>query len=81
MTLIFLLNKQDNRRNRIGQWTDLSPAGLILQLSHEINAEASQGQYKLTAKIENRLISHHFKVKKYGKLHHYENTFFLLTQN
>ncbi|KAG7322067.1 hypothetical protein KOW79_014925 [Hemibagrus wyckioides] len=56
---------EDNRRNRIGQWTDLSPAGVILQLSHEINAEASQGQYKLTAKIENRLISHDFKVKKY----------------
>ncbi|XP_047676889.1 alpha-2-macroglobulin-like [Tachysurus fulvidraco] len=56
---------EDNRHNRIGQWMNVSSKGLILQLSHELNAEALQGQYKLTAKIEKREISHFFKVEKY----------------
>ncbi|KAM9468692.1 alpha-2-macroglobulin-like isoform 1-T1 [Clarias gariepinus] len=56
---------EDNRRNRIGQWTDVSSTGLILQLSHELNSEAPQGYYTLNAKIENRLISHYFKVQKH----------------
>ncbi|XP_060754040.1 alpha-2-macroglobulin-like [Neoarius graeffei] len=56
---------EDNHRNRIGQWTNVSSTGLILQLSHELNAEAPQGYYSLTAKIENRLITHQFKVEKY----------------
>ncbi|XP_058269867.1 alpha-2-macroglobulin-like isoform X1 [Hemibagrus wyckioides] len=56
---------QDNYGNRIGQWTNVSSAGLILQLSHELNAEAPQGQYKLTAEIGDRLIIHQFKVEKY----------------
>ncbi|MCI4385784.1 hypothetical protein PGIGA_G00054690, partial [Pangasianodon gigas] len=56
---------EDNNRNRIGQWTNVSSTGLILQLSHELNAEAPQGYYSLSASIENRLISHYFKVQKY----------------
>ncbi|XP_060743883.1 alpha-2-macroglobulin-P-like isoform X2 [Tachysurus vachellii] len=56
---------EDNRHNRIGQWMNVSSKGLILQLSHELNAEAPQGQYKLTAKIEKREISDFFKVEKY----------------
>ncbi|XP_047017186.1 alpha-2-macroglobulin isoform X2 [Ictalurus punctatus] len=56
---------KDNNRNRIGQWTNVSSTGLILQLSHELNAEAPQGHYSLTADIENRLITHYFKVQKY----------------
>ncbi|MCJ8740032.1 hypothetical protein PDJAM_G00054040 [Pangasius djambal] len=56
---------EDNNHNRIGQWTNVSSTGLILQLSHELNAEAPQGHYSLSAKTENRLISHQFKVQKY----------------
>ncbi|KAF5901964.1 alpha-2-macroglobulin-like, partial [Clarias magur] len=56
---------EDIHHNRIGQWTNVSSTGLILQLSHKLNAEAPQGDYSLKAKIENRLITHHFKVQKY----------------
>ncbi|XP_053543561.1 alpha-2-macroglobulin isoform X3 [Ictalurus punctatus] len=56
---------QDNHQNRIGQWMNVSSTGLILQLSHELNAEAPQGYYKLTADAGNRLVTHQFKVEKY----------------
>ncbi|KAK3560862.1 hypothetical protein QTP86_022609, partial [Hemibagrus guttatus] len=56
---------QDNHGNRIGQWTNVSSTDLILQLSHELNAEAPQGQYQLAAEIGHRLITHQFKVEKY----------------
>ncbi|MCI4385785.1 hypothetical protein PGIGA_G00054700 [Pangasianodon gigas] len=56
---------EDNRHNRIGQWTNVSSTGLILQLSHELNAEAPQGSYQITADTGNRLITHQFKVQKY----------------
>uniref|UniRef100_A0A8B9KCF3 Alpha-2-macroglobulin bait region domain-containing protein n=1 Tax=Astyanax mexicanus TaxID=7994 RepID=A0A8B9KCF3_ASTMX len=55
----------DNNKNRIGQWTNVSSTGLILQLSHQLNSEASEGQYTLKAIIEDRWITHHFTVKKY----------------
>uniref|UniRef100_A0AAY5EWY6 Alpha-2-macroglobulin-like n=1 Tax=Electrophorus electricus TaxID=8005 RepID=A0AAY5EWY6_ELEEL len=57
--------KGDNNNNRIGQWTNVSSSGLILQLSHKLNSEAPQGLYKLKANIGNRLAEYHFKVKKY----------------
>ncbi|XP_017346260.1 alpha-2-macroglobulin [Ictalurus punctatus] len=56
---------ENNNRNRIGQWTNVSSTGLILQLSHELSSEAPQGHYSLTAQIENRLITHYFKVQKH----------------
>ncbi|XP_035390073.1 alpha-2-macroglobulin-like [Electrophorus electricus] len=56
---------EDNNNNRIGQWTNVSSSGLILQLSHKLNSEAPQGLYKLKANIGNRLAEYHFKVKKY----------------
>ncbi|XP_034166579.2 alpha-2-macroglobulin isoform X1 [Pangasianodon hypophthalmus] len=56
---------QDNHQNRIGQWTNVSSRGLILQLSHELNAEAPQGLYQLIADTGNRLITHQFKVEKH----------------
>ncbi|KAF4086015.1 hypothetical protein AMELA_G00101450 [Ameiurus melas] len=56
---------QDNHQNRIGQWTNVSSTGLILQLSHELNAEAPRGYYKLIADAGNRLITHQFRVEKY----------------
>ncbi|KAK3560720.1 hypothetical protein QTP86_014721, partial [Hemibagrus guttatus] len=59
------LKLKDNHGNRIGQWTNVSSPGLILQLSHELNVEAPQGQYQLTAEIGDRSITHQFKVEKY----------------
>ncbi|XP_053095845.1 alpha-2-macroglobulin [Pangasianodon hypophthalmus] len=56
---------QDNHQNRIGQWTNVSSRGLILQLSHELNPEAPQGRYQLIADTGNRLITHQFKVEKH----------------
>jgi len=38
-----------------------------LQRSYELNPEARQGMYKLKAFIGDRMISHDFEVKKYGK--------------
>ncbi|KAF7699977.1 hypothetical protein HF521_002935 [Silurus meridionalis] len=56
---------QDNRQNRIGQWTNVSSSGLILQLSHELNAEAPQGHYQIIADTGNKLIRQNFKVEKH----------------
>ncbi|XP_039541680.1 alpha-2-macroglobulin-like [Pimephales promelas] len=56
---------EDNNNNRIGQWTNISSAGWILQLSHELNPEARMGVYTLKAFIGERTISHVFEVKKY----------------
>ncbi|KAK2881134.1 hypothetical protein Q8A67_018402 [Cirrhinus molitorella] len=56
---------EDSEANRIGQWTNISSTKWILQLSHELNPEASQGMYKLKAFIGERMITHDFEVKKY----------------
>ncbi|XP_076832973.1 alpha-2-macroglobulin-like [Brachyhypopomus gauderio] len=60
-----LLTLEDINSNRIGQWTNVSSTGLILQLSHKLNSEAPQGFYRLKVNIDNRLTEHRFKVKKY----------------
>ncbi|XP_037402274.1 alpha-2-macroglobulin-like [Pygocentrus nattereri] len=59
------LTLEDNKGNRIGQWTNVSSPGLIVQLSHKLNPEAPEGQYILKANIGDRSITHHFEVKKY----------------
>ncbi|CAM4320964.1 unnamed protein product [Leuciscus chuanchicus] len=56
---------EDNNNNRIGQWTNISSTGWILQLSHELNPEAQIGMYALKAFIGDQMISHVFEVKKY----------------
>uniref|UniRef100_A0AAR2LR97 NTR domain-containing protein n=1 Tax=Pygocentrus nattereri TaxID=42514 RepID=A0AAR2LR97_PYGNA len=56
---------RDNKGNRIGQWTNVSSTGLIVQLSHELNPEASEGEYLLEAYIGDRSFTHYFEVKKY----------------
>ncbi|XP_058269383.1 alpha-2-macroglobulin-like isoform X4 [Hemibagrus wyckioides] len=56
---------EDNNNNRIGQWTNVTPTGLILQLSHELNVEAPQGEYQIIANIGTELFTHSFTVKKY----------------
>ncbi|XP_036453873.1 alpha-2-macroglobulin-like [Colossoma macropomum] len=60
-----ILTLEDNKGNRIGQWMNVSSPGLIVQLSHKLNPEAPEGQYKVKANIGDRSITHHFKVKKY----------------
>ncbi|XP_017574149.1 alpha-2-macroglobulin-like [Pygocentrus nattereri] len=55
-----ILTLEDNKGNRIGQWTNVSSQSLIVQLSHKLNPEAPEGQYKLKV----RSVTHHFKVKK-----------------
>uniref|UniRef100_A0AAR2IQN5 Alpha-2-macroglobulin domain-containing protein n=1 Tax=Pygocentrus nattereri TaxID=42514 RepID=A0AAR2IQN5_PYGNA len=60
-----LLTLKDNKGNRIGQWTNVSSTGLIVQLSHELNPEASEGEYLLEAYIGDRSFTHYFEVKKY----------------
>ncbi|XP_067226511.1 alpha-2-macroglobulin-like [Chanodichthys erythropterus] len=56
---------EDNKNNRIGQWTNVSSTGWILQLSHQLNSEAQIGMYTLKAFIGDREISQVFEVKKY----------------
>ncbi|XP_077086661.1 alpha-2-macroglobulin-like [Siphateles boraxobius] len=56
---------EDKDNNRIGQWTNVSSTGWILQLSHELNPEAQIGMYTLKAFIADREISQVFEVKKY----------------
>ncbi|ROL45443.1 Alpha-2-macroglobulin [Anabarilius grahami] len=59
------LDQMDNNNNRIGQWTNVSSTGWILQLSHELNPEAQTGMYTLRAFIGDRTVSQVFEVKKY----------------
>uniref|UniRef100_A0A8C2KN27 Alpha-2-macroglobulin-like n=1 Tax=Cyprinus carpio TaxID=7962 RepID=A0A8C2KN27_CYPCA len=61
------LDQQDSQGNRIGQWTNVSSTRWILQRSYELNPEARQGVYRLKTYIGERMISHDFEVKKYGK--------------
>ncbi|ROI63303.1 Pregnancy zone protein [Anabarilius grahami] len=56
---------EDNNNNRIGQWTNVSSTGWILQLSHQLNSEAQIGMYTLKAFIGDRGVSQVFEVKKY----------------
>ncbi|KAM9469597.1 alpha-2-macroglobulin-like [Clarias gariepinus] len=56
---------QDNHQNRIGQWTNVSSSGLIVELFYELNSEAPQGNYTIIADTGDRLITHDFKVEKY----------------
>ncbi|XP_066514765.1 alpha-2-macroglobulin-like [Hoplias malabaricus] len=60
-----LVALEDTRRNRIGQWINVSSTGLILQLSHKLNPEAVEGLYNLLAVTGDRTITQTFKVKKY----------------
>ncbi|XP_066519246.1 alpha-2-macroglobulin-like isoform X2 [Hoplias malabaricus] len=60
-----LVALEDSKGNRIGQWTNVSSTGLILQLSHKLNPEAVEGLYKLMAVTGDEEIMQTFKVKKY----------------
>ncbi|XP_073682425.1 alpha-2-macroglobulin-P-like [Garra rufa] len=56
---------EDNRKNRIGQWTNVSSNRWILELSHPLNPEAQVGMYTLQAMVGDQIISQVFEVKKY----------------
>ncbi|KAI7790048.1 alpha-2-macroglobulin-1 [Triplophysa rosa] len=56
---------EDSHRNRIGQWTNVSSTRWILQRSYDLNPEAHEGTYTLTAHVGERMIPHYFMVKKY----------------
>uniref|UniRef100_A0A8C9TDN9 Alpha-2-macroglobulin-like n=1 Tax=Scleropages formosus TaxID=113540 RepID=A0A8C9TDN9_SCLFO len=55
----------DVHQNRIGQWTNVSTNGRILQLSHPLSSEAPLGTYTLSAAVGETRTQHSFKVKEY----------------
>uniref|UniRef100_A0AAY4ACF6 Alpha-2-macroglobulin-like n=1 Tax=Denticeps clupeoides TaxID=299321 RepID=A0AAY4ACF6_9TELE len=60
-----LIVVEDNRGNRIGQWTKPTSKSRILQLSHNLNPEAPQGHYRLRVSSDMREQSYMFEVKQY----------------
>ncbi|XP_029111451.1 alpha-2-macroglobulin-like [Scleropages formosus] len=56
---------RDVHQNRIGQWTNVSTNGRILQLSHPLSSEAPLGTYTLSAAVGETRTQHSFKVKEY----------------
>ncbi|KAL1260635.1 hypothetical protein QQF64_008462 [Cirrhinus molitorella] len=57
---------QDPYSNRIGQWLNQTTRIGILDLSHSMSPEATQGYYTITAWDEkNQQISHDFEIKEY----------------
>ncbi|XP_056612289.1 alpha-2-macroglobulin-like isoform X1 [Triplophysa dalaica] len=56
---------EDSHGNRIGQWSNVSSTRWILQRSYDLNPEAREGSYKLTALVGERMITRYFNVKKY----------------
>ncbi|XP_062376687.1 alpha-2-macroglobulin-like [Sardina pilchardus] len=55
----------DSQGNTIGQWLNVTSERKIVQLSHNLNPEASQGHYRLSTQTKDRQESHRFQVKKY----------------
>uniref|UniRef100_A0A8C9SYK7 Alpha-2-macroglobulin-like n=1 Tax=Scleropages formosus TaxID=113540 RepID=A0A8C9SYK7_SCLFO len=64
-SLFSCLLVQDVHQNRIGQWTNVSTNGRILQLSHPLSSEAPLGTYTLSAAVGETRTQHSFKVKEY----------------
>lgn len=65
-TFVFL---QDPNSNRIAQWLDKEIVGGILDISHPMIPEASQGRYIITAWTgKGEKIFHGFDIKEYGQL-------------
>uniref|UniRef100_A0A8C9QRC6 Alpha-2-macroglobulin-like n=1 Tax=Scleropages formosus TaxID=113540 RepID=A0A8C9QRC6_SCLFO len=60
-----LTEQNDVHQNRIGQWTNVSTNGRILQLSHPLSSEAPLGTYTLSAAVGETRTQHSFKVKEY----------------
>ncbi|XP_022071816.2 alpha-2-macroglobulin-like [Acanthochromis polyacanthus] len=63
--LYTVIEIEDAKGNRIGQWLNKTSAGKILQLSHSLNSEAHEGLYEVIVKTDAKTTQHSFKVKKY----------------
>uniref|UniRef100_A0A672R5R5 Alpha-2-macroglobulin-like protein 1 n=1 Tax=Sinocyclocheilus grahami TaxID=75366 RepID=A0A672R5R5_SINGR len=60
------MSLRDPYSNRIGQWLNRTTRIGILDLSHSMSPEASQGYYTITAwDDKNQQISHGFEIKEY----------------
>uniref|UniRef100_A0A4W5PDZ6 Alpha-2-macroglobulin-like protein 1 n=1 Tax=Hucho hucho TaxID=62062 RepID=A0A4W5PDZ6_9TELE len=65
---IFQTDKPDPNSNRIAQWLNQSTVSGILDLSHPMSAEATQGSYIITAWNEKgEQTSQNFDIKEYGE--------------
>ncbi|XP_007575635.1 alpha-2-macroglobulin-like [Poecilia formosa] len=60
-----VIQLEDSRSNRIGQWLNETSSNRILQLSYSLNSEAPEGSYKITVQTGEDRKSHSFKVEKY----------------
>ncbi|XP_078023473.1 alpha-2-macroglobulin-like isoform X2 [Epinephelus lanceolatus] len=60
-----IIEVEDVRGNRIGQWLNQSSNGKILQLSYSLNSEAREGTYKVNVGVDGLKQHHSFKVEKY----------------
>ncbi|XP_023144578.2 alpha-2-macroglobulin-like [Amphiprion ocellaris] len=63
--LYTIIEIEDAKGNRIGQWLNKTSAGKILQLSYSLNSEAHEGLYNVIVKTDGKTTHHSFKVKKY----------------
>ncbi|KAK2846828.1 hypothetical protein Q5P01_009827 [Channa striata] len=60
-----IIEFQDSNKNRVGQWLNKTSNGKILQLSHSLISEASEGTYQIIVSIGEDQIYQDFKVQKY----------------
>ncbi|XP_028274578.1 alpha-2-macroglobulin-like [Parambassis ranga] len=60
-----IIEIEDPKGNRIGQWLNEISSGTILQHSYSLNSEAHEGSYKVIVTINGKKIYHSFKVEKY----------------
>ncbi|XP_037630769.1 alpha-2-macroglobulin-like [Sebastes umbrosus] len=60
-----IIEIEDAKNNRIGQWLNETSNSKILQLSYALNSEAREGTYKVTVSIGSTKRYHSFKVEKY----------------
>ncbi|XP_043974431.1 alpha-2-macroglobulin-like [Gambusia affinis] len=60
-----IIQLEDSRRNRIGQWLNETSNSRILQLSYSLNSEAHEGLYKITVQTGEDKKFLRFEVEKY----------------
>ncbi|XP_070762047.1 alpha-2-macroglobulin-like [Enoplosus armatus] len=60
-----IIQVEDAKGNRIGQWLSETSNGKILQLSYSLNPEACEGTYNVIVETEGKKMHHSFKVEKY----------------
>ncbi|KAK9520429.1 hypothetical protein VZT92_020315 [Zoarces viviparus] len=60
-----IIEIEDPKNNRIGQWLNQTSNSKILQLSYDLNSEARIGMYQVIVTIGLEKTYHNFKVEKY----------------